>query len=58
MSVETERRFQSINKCWICNKLFTDEDKKYEIMIIQQENIDFMLIQIVILIFNSSCNIL
>ena len=22
------RRFQSSNKCWICNKLFTEEDKK------------------------------
>ena len=28
MSVEDERRFQSSNKCWICKKLFTDEDKK------------------------------
>ena len=28
MSVEDERRFQSSNNCWICNKLFTDEDKK------------------------------
>ena len=28
MSVEDEKRFQSRNKCWICNKLFTDEDKK------------------------------
>ena len=28
MSVEDETRFQSSNKCWICNKLFTDEDKK------------------------------
>ena len=28
MSVEDERRFQSSNKCWICNKLFTDENKK------------------------------
>ena len=28
MSVEDEKRFQSSNKCWICNKLFTDEDKK------------------------------
>ena len=27
-SLEDERRFQSSNKCWICNKLFTDEDKK------------------------------
>ena len=23
MSVEDEKRFQSSNKCWICNKLFT-----------------------------------
>ena len=22
MSVEDQRRFQSANKCWICNKLF------------------------------------
>ena len=28
MSVEDERRFKSSNKCWICKKLFTDEDKK------------------------------
>ena len=28
MSVEDERRFQSSNKCWICNKLYTDENKK------------------------------
>ena len=28
MFVEDERSFQSSNKCWICNKLFTHEDKK------------------------------
>ena len=28
MSVEDEKRFGSSNKCWICNKLFIDEDKK------------------------------
>ena len=28
MSVEDEGRFQSSNKSWICNKLFTEEDKK------------------------------
>ena len=28
VSFEDEKRFQSSNKCWICNKLFTDEDKK------------------------------
>ena len=28
MSVEDEKRFQSSNKCWIFNKLFTDEDQK------------------------------
>ena len=28
MSVEDERRFQSSNECWICKKLFIDEDKK------------------------------
>ena len=28
MSLEDEERFQSSNKCWICNKLFTDEDNK------------------------------
>ena len=28
MSVEDEKRFQSSNKCWICNKSFTDENKK------------------------------
>ena len=27
MSVEDERRFQSSYECWICNTLFTDEDK-------------------------------
>ena len=28
MAVDDEKRFQSSNKCWICNKLFTDEDIK------------------------------
>ena len=28
ISEEDKKRFQSSNKCWICNKLFTDEDKK------------------------------
>ena len=28
MSVEDERRFQSSNECWICKKIFIDEDKK------------------------------
>ena len=28
MSVVDKQRFQSNNKCWICNKLFADEDKK------------------------------
>ena len=28
MSVQDKKIFQSSNKCWICNKLFTDEDKK------------------------------
>ena len=28
MSVEDEEKFQLSNKCWICNKLFTEEDKK------------------------------
>ena len=28
MSEEDEKRFQSSNKFWICNKSFTDEDKK------------------------------
>ena len=28
MSVEDEKRFQSSNKCWICSKSFTNEDKK------------------------------
>ena len=28
MSAEDERRFQSSNKCWICNKLFAAEDMK------------------------------
>ena len=28
MSIEDEKRFQSNNKSWICNKLFTEEDKK------------------------------
>ena len=27
MPVEDERRFQSSNKCWICNKLFAIKDK-------------------------------
>ena len=28
MSGEDEEKFQSSNKCWICNKLFIEEDKK------------------------------
>ena len=28
MFEEDERRFQSSNKCWICNKLFAAEDNK------------------------------
>ena len=28
MSVEAERRLQSSNKCWICNKSLADLDKK------------------------------
>ena len=28
MSVEEEKRLQLSDKCWICKKLFTDEDKK------------------------------
>ena len=28
MSVQDKKIFQSSNKCWICNKLFTDKDKK------------------------------
>ena len=28
MSAEAEVRFQSSNKCWICNKLFVAEDNK------------------------------
>ena len=28
MSVEDEKSFKSINKYWICNKLFTAEDNK------------------------------
>ena len=28
MSAKDEKRFQSSNKCWICNKLFVEEDNK------------------------------
>ena len=28
MSVEDEKRFQSSNKCWMCNKLFAAEDNR------------------------------
>ena len=28
MSAEDEERFQSSNKCWICNKLFDARDNK------------------------------
>ena len=28
MSVEDEETYQSSNKCWICNKLFTENYKK------------------------------
>ena len=27
MSKEDKERIQSISKCWICDKLFTEEDK-------------------------------
>ena len=28
ISVKDEEKLQSSNKCWICNKLFTEENKK------------------------------
>ena len=28
MTAKVEEKFQSSNKCWICNKLFAEEDKK------------------------------
>ena len=28
MSEEDKKRFQSSNKCWICNKLFVADDNK------------------------------
>ena len=33
MPVEDEKRFQPSNKCWICNKLFTEEDKKVRVKV-------------------------
>ena len=62
MSVEDETRFQSSNKCWICYKLFTDEDKnvgdhdhitgKYRGPAHSNCNIKSILILILILILN------
>ena len=28
MSAKDEKRFQSSNKCWICNKIFDVEDQR------------------------------
>ena len=28
LSVKDEEKLQSCSKCWLCKKLFTDEDKK------------------------------
>ena len=62
MSVEDETRFQSSNKCWICNKLYTDEDQnvgdhdhitgKYRSLAHSNCNIKSILILILILILN------
>ena len=51
MSVEDEKRFQSSNKCWICNKLFTGEDKKVREHDHIIEKHRSLLIKIVMLIF-------
>ena len=53
MSVEDEKRSQSSNTCWICNKLFTDEDKKardHDHII--EKNVEVLPIQMVTLILN------
>ena len=53
MSVEDVKRFQSSTKCWIFNKLFTDEDEKVrDHDRITEKNIEVLLIQTVILILN------
>ena len=54
MSGEDDKRFQSSNKCWICNKLFTNEAKivRDHDHITSQENVEVLLIQVVILILN------
>ena len=38
MSEEDEKRFQSSNKCWICNKLFDAGDNEVEIGKYEKEN--------------------
>ena len=52
MSEEDERRFQSSNKCWICNKLFVAEDTKVRDHSHVTGNIEVLLIEVVILILN------
>ena len=52
MSVEDEERFQSSNKCWICDKLFDVGDNKVWDHCHVTENIEVLLIGVVMLILN------
>ena len=55
MSAEDEERFQSSNKCWICNKLFVAEDNKvrdHDHVAGKYRNIEVPYTGVVILILN------
>ena len=52
MSAEDEERFQSSNKCWICDKLFDVGDNKLRDYCHMQEYIEVFPIGVVILILN------
>ena len=52
MPEELEKRFQSCNKCWICNKLFVAEDNKVRDHDHVTKHIEVLHIGAVILILN------
>ena len=52
MSAEDEERFQSSNKCWICDNLFDVGDNKLRDYCHMQEYIEVLPIGVVILILN------
>ena len=52
MSAKDEERFQSSNKCWICNKLFDVQDDKVKSHCHITGKIEVLHIGVVILILN------